>query len=169
VLVVVLLLHQPDLLQSLRRIFFHLLRPVGRFPSIQEFDPRGCVGGSRTILLDMSRPGCRWLSKSLSNREVRVAPAGFGRRKCEARQGFARSNMTRVDFTSSRPAVPRVPVIGCKPSARDLDLNDRHCYTDLYHFAPATPHTLITTDLSTSRAQPRTPPTWPQPTSRERW
>jgi hypothetical protein len=42
-LVVVLLLRQPDPLQSLRRIFFQLLRPVGRFPPIQEFDSRGCV------------------------------------------------------------------------------------------------------------------------------
>jgi hypothetical protein len=58
-LVVVLLLHLPGLLQSLRRIYFHLLRPIGEFPPFQEFDSRGCVAGSRTILLDMSRPGCR--------------------------------------------------------------------------------------------------------------
>jgi len=64
-LVVVLLLRQPDRLQSLRRIFFRLLRPAGQFPPIQKIDPRGCVAGGRTILLDMSRSVVVF-SKSLS-------------------------------------------------------------------------------------------------------
>ena len=92
-LVVVLLLRQPDRLQSIRRKFFHLLRPVGQFPPIQEFDPRGCVSGSRTILLDMSRPGGRGYRSRCRNEKS--APAGIWEGKCD-RSRKALATMTRA-------------------------------------------------------------------------
>jgi hypothetical protein len=89
-LVVVLLLRQPDRLQSVRRKLFHLLRPVGQFPPIQEFDPRGCVSGSRTILLDMSRPGSRVCRGRCRSRGRSLNCNGFV--EVRFRQGEPQSN-----------------------------------------------------------------------------
>jgi len=108
-LAVALLLRQPSLQKSLRRMYFHLLRPVGRFPPIRGFNSRGCVECSRTILLDLSRPGGRGYRSRCRIEKSGLLQLRFGK-CCAPSRGGVQERLTRA---TSLPLAPYFAFSAC--------------------------------------------------------